>query len=140
MRNIVLKSTLLIALVGTGLMWSCRNNDVKTGDALVNEFIAVNMDYWYYWRDKITPNSNKSLAPEAYFNSLLYPFDAQARPDGDRFSRFLANASETVDANFHCGHCGDAPELDTTKRQKRSRINLWRSPLIPRAERQLRIP
>lgn len=95
MRNIVLKSTLLIALVGTGLMWSCRNNDVKTGDALVNEFIAVNMDYWYYWRDKITPNSNKSLAPEAYFNSLLYPFDAQARPDGDRFSRFLANASET---------------------------------------------
>lgn len=95
MRNIVLKSALLIALVGTGLMWSCRNNDVKTGDALVNEFIAVNMDYWYYWRDKITPNSNKALAPEAYFNSLLYPFDAQARPDGDRFSRFLANASET---------------------------------------------
>lgn len=95
MRNIVLKYNLLIALVGTGLMWSCRNNDVKTGDALVNEFIAVNMDYWYYWRDKITPNSNKSLAPEAYFNSLLYPFDAQARPDGDRFSRFLPNASET---------------------------------------------
>lgn len=95
MRNIVLKSTLLIALVGTGLIWSCRNNDVKTGDALVNEFIAVNIDYWYYWRDKITPNSNKSLAPEAYFNSLLYPFDAQARPDGDRFSRFLANASAT---------------------------------------------
>lgn len=95
MRKIVLKSVIFIALTCSGLLWSCRTNDVATGDALVNEFLAVNMDYWYYWRDKVTPNSNKALAPEAYFNSLLYPFDAQARPDGDRFSRFLANASET---------------------------------------------
>jgi len=61
----------------------------------VNEFVAVNMDYWYYWNDKTAPNANKSLAPEAYFNSLLYPFDAQARSDGDRFSRFLDNAVST---------------------------------------------
>ncbi|MFN8349802.1 MAG: S41 family peptidase [Spirosomataceae bacterium] len=95
MHKIVLKSVIFIALMCSGLLWSCRTKDVASGDALVNEFTAVNMDYWYYWRDKITPNANKSLAPEAYFNTLLYPFDAQVRPDGDRFSRFLANAQET---------------------------------------------
>jgi C-terminal processing protease CtpA/Prc len=95
MRKIASKSIISIALASFALLWSCRQNDVATGDALINEFIAVNMDYWYYWRDKSTTTSNKSLAPEAYFNSLLYPFDTQARPDGDRFSRFLPNAEET---------------------------------------------
>ncbi len=80
-------------LIGLG---SCQQNDVKSGDALVNEFIAVNMDYWYYWRDKIPAGAldNKTLAPETFFNSLLYTFDKTARPDGDRFSRFLENAEE----------------------------------------------
>ena len=100
MHKIVLKSVIFIALTCSGLLWSCRTNDVATGDALVNEFIAVNMDYWYYWRDKVTPNSNKALAPEAYFNSLLYPFDAQTRPDGDRFSRFIANAEESEASSY----------------------------------------
>ncbi|MEZ4903895.1 MAG: S41 family peptidase [Spirosomataceae bacterium] len=95
MRQVSFKSVVLIAFISSSLIWSCKQNDVKSGNELINEFVAVNMDYWYYWNDKITANTNKSLAPEGYFNSLLYPFDAQARPDGDRFSRFLTNAAET---------------------------------------------
>ncbi|MFN4146147.1 MAG: S41 family peptidase [Runella sp.] len=86
---------ILIVILGGGLFSTCRQKDVLSGNSLINEFIAVNMDYWYYWRDKSQPNSNKSLDPETYFKSLLYPFDAQLRPDGDRFSAFLPNAQQT---------------------------------------------
>lgn len=86
---------LLLLTFITAFNFSCKQNDVKSGNELVNEFVAVNMDYWYYWNEKSTTNASKSLAPEAYFNALLYPFDTQLRPDGDRFSRFLNNAAET---------------------------------------------
>lgn len=95
MQKLISKISLLVALLAG--MSACKQEDVKSGDALVNEFIAANMDYWYYWRDKIPAGAldNKTLAPEKYFNSLLYTFDKTARPDGDRFSRFLENAGET---------------------------------------------
>ncbi|WP_428657502.1 S41 family peptidase [Runella sp.] len=97
MQKLISKTFLfgIVALL-TGLN-ACKQGDVSSGDALVNDFLSVNMDYWYYWRDKIPAGAldNKTLAPETYFNSLLYTFDATARPDGDRFSRFLSNAQET---------------------------------------------
>lgn len=99
MRKIVSKNLVIIGLMGFTFLWSCRNNDVATGDALINDFISVNMDYWYYWNDKIPANASKNLTPANYFNSLLYTFDKQLRPDGDRFSRFLENA-ETTEASL----------------------------------------
>lgn len=89
------KISVLISALWMGLSWSCRQSEVNTGNALVNEFIKVNMDYWYYWNDKIPANASKNLDPENYFNSLLYTFDTQQRPDGDRFSAFLDNAEST---------------------------------------------
>ncbi|MFN3380514.1 MAG: hypothetical protein ACK41O_13735 [Runella zeae] len=94
MRKLISKIALFSAFGFLVILSACKQKDVLQGDALVNEFVAVNMDFWYYWRDKIPAGAldNKSLASENYFNSLLYTFDKQARPDGDRFSRFLTNA------------------------------------------------
>ncbi|MCU0339257.1 MAG: S41 family peptidase [Spirosomaceae bacterium] len=89
------KLAILVCGCLLSVIWSCRQTEVSTGDALVNDFIKVNMDYWYYWNDKIPANASKNLTSENYFNSLLYVFDAQQRPDGDRFSAFLNNAEST---------------------------------------------
>ncbi|AEI49627.1 S41 family peptidase [Runella slithyformis] len=97
MQKLISKIRLFVIVALLAGMNACKQTDLKSGDSLVNEFIAVNMDYWYYWRDKIPAGAldNKTLAPETFFNSLLYTFDKTARPDGDRFSRFLENAGET---------------------------------------------
>ncbi len=97
MRKLISKIALFSAFGFLVSLSACKQKDVLQGDALVNEFVAVNMDFWYYWRDKIPAGAldNKTLASENYFNSLLYTFDKQARPDGDRFSRFLTNAEST---------------------------------------------
>ncbi|AXE17929.1 peptidase S41 [Runella rosea] len=97
MQKLISKTLLFAIVASLAGMNACKQTDVKAGDELVNEFVSVNMDYWYYWKDKIPAGAleNKSLAPETFFNSLLYTFDKTARPDGDRFSRFLENAEET---------------------------------------------
>jgi carboxyl-terminal processing protease len=52
----------------------------------VNNWILDNMKFYYYWNDKIPTSPNTALAPEIFFNDLLYKFDRNLRPDGDRFS------------------------------------------------------
>ncbi|WP_128544340.1 S41 family peptidase [Larkinella soli] len=52
----------------------------------VNEWILENMKEVYYWNDKIPSNPDLTLSPDAFFESILYSYDASVRPDGDRFS------------------------------------------------------
>lgn len=100
MRKTALKPISYVAITLLLTFSSCSLfKEVASGDALVNEFIKVNMDYWYYWNDKIPTTIDKKLAPTDYFNAMLYTYDKQARPDGDRFSRFLDNA-ETTEASL----------------------------------------
>ncbi|AYQ33000.1 S41 family peptidase [Runella sp. SP2] len=100
MHKTALKSLSYAALVLLVTLSSCSLfKEVASGDALVNEFIKVNMEYWYYWNDKIPSGADKKLPSSDYFNAMLYSYDKQARPDGDRFSRFLDNA-ETTEASL----------------------------------------
>jgi len=59
-----------------------------------NEWILENMKTYYYWTKQIPASPDMTQAPEDFFNSLLYKYDATARPDGDRFSFIAADAQE----------------------------------------------
>lgn len=52
----------------------------------VNTWILENMDLYYFWNDKLPATTDKSLNPDAYFESLLYTYHPMNAPDGDRFS------------------------------------------------------
>lgn len=73
-----------------------RVNDATTsGNAIiehvssyqyVNNWIFDEMDFWYYWRDKIPNNPDYTLRPNLFFYSLLNQYDEKNNPEGDRFS------------------------------------------------------
>ncbi|QHT67832.1 peptidase S41 [Rhodocytophaga rosea] len=65
-----------------------------TENQTVNDWILENMQMYYYWNEQIPANPDKSQSAEDFFNSLLYTYDATARPDGDRFSFMSENAEE----------------------------------------------
>ncbi|GGN10146.1 hypothetical protein GCM10010967_52480 [Dyadobacter beijingensis] len=76
-------------------VFSCKekNADPKN-DTETNQWIYSNMKYWYYWTDHITASPDYNKTPSDFFNSLLYKYDATARPDGDRFSWMQESAKE----------------------------------------------
>ena len=62
----------------------------------VNDWISKTMDVYYYWEDKMPSSTDKTLYPDAYFESLLYQYDAVSAPDGDRFSWIREDWQELV--------------------------------------------
>lgn len=52
----------------------------------VNTWIMNTLSDYYYWNNKLPSNSDKTLAPDEYFNSIMYWYDPMTAPDGDRFS------------------------------------------------------
>ncbi|GAB3998200.1 hypothetical protein GCM10028807_45240 [Spirosoma daeguense] len=48
----------------------------------------------YYWNDKIPANPDKTLTPDAFFESLLNKYDVTTNPNGDRFSWIQESASD----------------------------------------------
>jgi len=88
-----MRKVLLLVLFFTGFLSACRDKNVDPAtDLETSNWIVDQMKTWYYWNDKIPANPDLTLAPEALFNSLLYKFDATARPDGDRFSWIESDA------------------------------------------------
>jgi carboxyl-terminal processing protease len=88
-----MKKVLILLLFITGFLTACRDKNVDPATpSETNEWILDQMKTWYYWNDKITAAPNLSLEPEAFFNSLLYKYDAAQRPDGDRFSWIESDA------------------------------------------------
>jgi carboxyl-terminal processing protease len=84
-----------LILIFAGLLWSCAEKNVEpASEAETNNWILGQMKYWYYWNDKITATPDFSQKPDAFFNSLLYKYDATARPDGDRFSWIEESADD----------------------------------------------
>jgi C-terminal processing protease CtpA/Prc len=67
---------------------------VVTIEQTDNEWILENMKTYYFWTKQLPATPNMGLESEAFFNSLLYKFDAAARPDGDRFSFISKDAQE----------------------------------------------
>ena len=88
-----MRKVLLLVLVLISFLSACHDKNVDPAtDQETSNWIVDQMKTWYYWNDKIPANPDLTLAPEALFNSLLYKFDATARPDGDRFSWIESDA------------------------------------------------
>ena len=86
---------LLAALFIGATLISCEKKTLEpASETVTNQWIHANMKYWYYWTDKMTASPDFSKDPEAFFESLLYRYDATARPDGDRFSWIRESADE----------------------------------------------
>ncbi|WP_254413133.1 S41 family peptidase [Dyadobacter diqingensis] len=88
-----MKKGLFLLFVITGFLTACRDKNVDPAtDLETSNWIVGQMKTWYYWNDKLPANPDLTLKPEALFNSLLYKYDATARPDGDRFSWIESDA------------------------------------------------
>ena len=57
-----------------------------TQNQTVNDWILSKMSEYYYWNDKIPVSPDKTLAPDKFFDSILYKYNATTNPTGDRFS------------------------------------------------------
>ncbi|MEM7107417.1 MAG: S41 family peptidase [Bacteroidota bacterium] len=72
---------LLLTMVISSVLWSCQDDDENELSNLsnqVNQWIFVNMDFWYFWTEEMARDVDQSLDPEDYFDALLF--------EGDRFS------------------------------------------------------
>src|SRR3954465_10540153 len=87
-----MKRILLLILIGF-LSQACDKNDPAPADNPndhVNSWIYDNMKYVYYWTDDIPADPDKTLDPEAFFNSLL--------SDEDRFSWIQENYGDLLNS------------------------------------------
>jgi len=75
-----------VLLFGVLLLITSCKDETENEHQYVNDWIWDNMQTYYYWTDKLPAESDKTLTPDAYFESLLYTYDATTQPDGDRFS------------------------------------------------------
>ncbi|MEO6686246.1 MAG: S41 family peptidase [Dyadobacter sp.] len=88
-----MKKVFVLLLFITGFLAACHEKNVDPAtNTETNQWILDQMKTWYYWNDKITATPDLTKEPEAFFNSLLYKFDATLRPDGDRFSWIESDA------------------------------------------------
>ncbi len=84
-----MKKTILfsiVTLIVILLTASCKNNSEVMDKKDVNKWIYSNMDFYYFWNDKIPKSPNYALTSDKFFNSLLYKYNKATAPDGDRFS------------------------------------------------------
>ncbi len=80
-------STVVIVVMVT---LSACNEDDEHPNEHVNNWIEVNMDFWYYWNTTMPSNPDKTLAPDDFFESLLN--------DDDRFSWIQDNYQELLNS------------------------------------------
>jgi len=80
-------SALVVAVMVT---LSACNEDDEHPNQYVNNWIEVNMDFWYYWNTTIPSNPDKTLAPDDFFESLLNV--------DDRFSWIQDNYQELLNS------------------------------------------
>ncbi|MEO6285597.1 MAG: S41 family peptidase [Dyadobacter sp.] len=89
-----IKLFLSVLFLGAALV-SCKDKNVDPAtETETNQWIYDNMKYWYYWTDHIPAKPDLTKDPAAFFESLLYKYDATLRPDGDRFSWIQESADE----------------------------------------------
>lgn len=106
-KKIIVSITLLMAVLLTPMFFSCEpdvidRKQVKHDSLMavykhVNKWILENMDTYYYWDHKLPKITVDTLSPDAFFESLLYKFNASTAPDGDRFSWIQDNYKELQD-------------------------------------------
>lgn len=79
LTTLTFSTLLMIVLV---ILPACNDDDEHPNE-YVNNWIEVNMDFWYYWNTDLPSNPDKTLAPNEFFESLL--------SNDDRFSWIQEN-------------------------------------------------
>ena len=95
--NIFGRIALIVVVCGPLFLASCKKDTDSVTPATsseVNDWILSNMQYYYFWTDKIPATTDKSLSPDQYFLSLLYDRNNTANTDRDRFSWIQQSAAE----------------------------------------------
>lgn len=81
-------SVLLLAVLIT--LPACSSEDEEHPNEYVNNWIKVNMDFWYYWNTTLPSSPDKTLASGDFFESLLN--------EDDRFSWIQENYQELLNS------------------------------------------
>jgi len=70
-------------------LYSCNKDETpQTEFDKVNNWIYANMDYFYYWTDELPEKGATNIAPDLFYDQLLY--------SGDRFSFIYDDYEELV--------------------------------------------
>ena len=79
---------------------SCKDNTpkIENPNEYVNNWIYKTMTTYYYWNEKIPSKPDYTLASSDFFKSLVYTFDKNTNPDGDRFSIIRENYVELLNS------------------------------------------
>jgi C-terminal processing protease CtpA/Prc len=107
------KRLFLPTLFGFGLLVGTLTGCKKEEEALtpttdptetqtVNDWIYEQMDLYYYWTTRLPAetSTDKTLSPDAYFETLLNKYNATTNPDGDRFS-WIEEDAEVLEAELN---------------------------------------
>jgi carboxyl-terminal processing protease len=119
MKNILLSTkNVAFTFLLIVLLASCKEDepavaafDPENPNLYVNDWIKKEMDLWYFWTDEIPKTTNKDLAPDQYFSSLL--------SRKDRFSWIQNNYQEllnslqgvSIDAGYEIRYLLDSDTL-----------------------------
>ncbi len=98
MKKIVSFSILLSLVL---VLFSCKKNPLAediSSNEYVNKWIYDEMSIWYLWNDKLPSQLTYTASPDVFFDKLLYKYDAQSNPDGDRFSWIQNNYQELLNS------------------------------------------
>ena len=71
---------------------------IENPNEYVNNWIYKTMTTYYYWNEKIPSKPDYTLASSDFFKSLVYTFDKNTNPDGDRFSIIRENYVELLNS------------------------------------------
>lgn len=85
--NLLLLVLLLVMLVACEDKDEDKNKKQRADNQYVNNWIYQNMDFYYYWRDKMSSERtlDKTISPSDFFDKLLFPYN-KTTYEGDRFS------------------------------------------------------
>lgn len=99
MKKIFLYATIFVLFF---LSISCEKNNItnQSDNEYVNRWIYENMSVYYLWNDKlpVLAPAQYEVNPDIFFDKILYKYDAQSNPDGDRFSWIQDNYVELLNS------------------------------------------
>lgn len=97
MKKIFLYATTFVLFF---LIISCEKNNIvyQSDNEYVNRWIHDKMSIYYLWNDKLPTieSTQYNVNPDIFFDNILYKYNEQINPDGDRFSWIQNNYEELL--------------------------------------------
>lgn len=98
------KGIVRIAIVLSLIVLSACNkdNELVSEHAYVNKWIYDNMNFWYYWNDRIPTKPNQNQVPDLFFKSLKVSEDrfSEIYPDYQEILRLMEGVGKDAGYEF----------------------------------------